>query len=139
MTVLATTFDGKLHAAQLAEKYRAGDLHLQKAKIDYAAGNKDADAKAKLLVAWHEAQDILESSSLTPVKSAAATPPANNTGTQPVPQTLSPGTTDTTTKGSANAPKHHHLNAPAIAQFNSFLRSARNAVGFFEHRTVSLF
>jgi hypothetical protein len=92
----------------LAEKYRAGDLHLQKAKIDYAASNKDADAKAKLLVAWHEAQDILESSSLTPVKSASATPPANNTGTQPVPQTLSSGTTDTTTKGSANAPKHHH-------------------------------
>jgi hypothetical protein len=37
LTVLATTFDGKLHAAQLAEKYRWGDLHLQTAKFAYVS------------------------------------------------------------------------------------------------------
>lgn len=73
LTVLATTFDGKLHASQLAEKYRAGDLRLQEAKIDYAASNKDQDAKNKLLAAWHEAQDILESS-FSAVKSPPAAP-----------------------------------------------------------------
>lgn len=82
MTVLATTFDAKLHAGQLAEKYRAGDLHLQKAKIDYAASKRDEAATEKLRLAWHEAQDILESSSLPTVKSAPATPMSNNSGTQ---------------------------------------------------------
>jgi hypothetical protein len=80
LTVLGTTFDGKLHAGQLAEKYKAGDLHLQTAKFIYAASNKDADAKAKLLASWSETQEILESSSLTPDKPAAAAPLPNNTG-----------------------------------------------------------
>jgi hypothetical protein len=108
MTVLATTFDGKLHAGQLAEKYRAGDLHLQTAKFIYAASNKDAEAKAKLLASWREAQEILESSSLTPNKPTAAAPPPNNTGNQSTQQTQPAGTTDTTTKGSAAPPARPH-------------------------------
>ena len=94
MTVLATTFDGKLHAAQLADKYRYGDLHLQTAKFIYAASAKDADAKARLLAAWREAQDYLESSSLTPPKApVGADSPNVSTNTSP--------------QNSANPPKEH--------------------------------
>jgi hypothetical protein len=102
MTVLATTFDGKLHAAQLAEKYRYGDLHLQTAKFIYAASNKDAEAKAKLLASWREAQDFLESSLLTPPKTpgnTAASP--NSSESKSAPQISSPG-------ASANPPKQPH-------------------------------
>jgi hypothetical protein len=101
MTVLATTFDGKLHAAQLAEKYRYGDLHLQTAKFIYAASNKDADAKAKLLASWREAQAFLESSSLTPPKALGSAGSPNSTESNSIPQTSSSGT-------SANPPKEQH-------------------------------
>jgi hypothetical protein len=93
MTVLASTFDAKLHAGQLADKYRAGDLHLQKAKVDYEASKKDADAIEKLRLAWHEAQDILEAPSLPAIKA----PPADNNGNKPPPpQAPSPSNTDKT-------------------------------------------
>ncbi len=76
-TVLATTFDGKLHAGQLAEKYRSGDLILQEAKIDYAASGKSDADRNQLRKRWHDAQDILESTSLTgqtPAPSNVAAP-----------------------------------------------------------------
>lgn len=63
--VLGTTFDGKIHAGQLADKYRAGDLILQEARIDYAGSKKDAAATDALIKRWHEAQAMLESTSIT--------------------------------------------------------------------------
>jgi hypothetical protein len=72
MTVIATTFVGKLNAAQLAEKYRYGDLHLQAARFKYAASSKGPDDIKQLVSAWQEAHSVLESSSLAP---ATAPPP----------------------------------------------------------------
>ena len=102
LTVLATTFDGKLHAAQLAEKYRYGDLRLQTAKFIYAASNKDAEAKAQLLASWREAQEFLESSSLTPPKAPGGADSAGTPESKTLPQTPSPG-------NSANPPKRTAL------------------------------
>jgi hypothetical protein len=71
--VLGTTFDGKIHAGLLADKYRAGDLILQEAKVDYAASDKGATAQEELKRRWHEAQTILETSVV--VKPANQSPP----------------------------------------------------------------
>lgn len=60
LAVLATTFDAKLHAAQLAEQYRAGDLILQNAEMTYAQSDKSDEAKAQLLKQWLTAQSILQ-------------------------------------------------------------------------------
>jgi len=62
LTVLATTFDGKLHASQLAAQYRRGNLILQKAEIDYAASDKSQAAKDALRLSWHQAEDGLSAS-----------------------------------------------------------------------------
>ncbi len=60
LTIIATTLDGKMHAAQQAERYRLGDLLLQDAIMDYRGSSKrDADVQ-NLLDRWHEAQSILE-------------------------------------------------------------------------------
>ena len=84
LTVLATTFDGKLHAAQLAERYRSGDLILQEAKIDYAGSKKQDADRDQLRKRWHEAQDKLESTSLTVQKPASGsqTAPPNTPGSR---------------------------------------------------------
>jgi uncharacterized membrane protein YgcG len=61
LAVLATTFDAKLHAGQLAEQYRKGDLILQDAKMHFEKNPNDPAAKDKLLAEWQKAEDILES------------------------------------------------------------------------------
>jgi hypothetical protein len=58
LAVLATTFDAKLHAGQLADQYRQGDLILQDAKMQFAKHINDDGAQDKLLAEWQKAQAI---------------------------------------------------------------------------------
>lgn len=92
LTVLATTFDGKLHAGQLADKYRSGDIILQRAKIDYSASKKTETDKAELLNKWHQAQDYLAS----PIQ--AAQRQSETPATSAVPQGASAGEAAATPK-----------------------------------------
>jgi hypothetical protein len=60
LSVVATTLDAKMHPAQLAERYRQGDLLLQDAIMDYRLSTKSDDDLDTLRVTWHQAQKILE-------------------------------------------------------------------------------
>jgi hypothetical protein len=60
LSVIATTLDAKMHPAQLAERYRQGDLMLQEATMDYRHSQRTPADEKDLLVAWHQAQRILE-------------------------------------------------------------------------------
>ena len=66
LTIIATTLDAKMHAGQLAERYRMGDLLLQDAIMDYRGSDRGPDAEQTLLAAWHQAQRILESGTVAP-------------------------------------------------------------------------
>lgn len=70
-TVLGTTFEGKIHAASLAERYRAGDLLLQDAQMVYENSQKQPADTAALVGEWLKAQRILEQ---------AQSPSANEVG-----------------------------------------------------------
>lgn len=79
LTIIATTLDGKMHAAQQAERYRLGDLLLQDAIMDYRGSQqRDADVQ-NLLERWHEAQSILEGRVMT----GSGQPAKNSTTTEP--------------------------------------------------------
>jgi hypothetical protein len=62
--VLASTFEAKLHASELADRYRYGDLKLQDAKAQYlydlSSGKSQTDATKSLYEAWKDAQKYLE-------------------------------------------------------------------------------
>lgn len=60
LTIVATTLDAKIHPAQLAERYRQGDLLLQDGIMDYRHSQKTATDEQALLDVWHQAQRILE-------------------------------------------------------------------------------
>jgi hypothetical protein len=60
LTIVATTLDAKIHPAQLAERYRQGDLLLQDGIMDYRHSQKTAADEQALLDVWHQAQRILE-------------------------------------------------------------------------------
>jgi hypothetical protein len=60
LTIVATTLDAKIHPAQLAERYRQGDLLLQDGIMDYRHSLKTAADEQALLDVWHQAQRILE-------------------------------------------------------------------------------
>ncbi len=60
LTIVATTLDAKIHPAQLAERYRQGDLLLQDGIMDYRHSPKKAADEQALLDVWHQAQRILE-------------------------------------------------------------------------------
>ena len=83
LTVLATTFDGKLHAGQLADRYRAGDLILQAATAEYAGSQKQDEDKALLLKRWKEALGKLGSSSPAVQEPVSDTTPPKNPPSQP--------------------------------------------------------
>jgi hypothetical protein len=108
LTVLETTFDGKLHAGQLADKYRYGDLILQGAKIDYAASQKTNADKEALRQKWHDAQDYLASPVQAVQKTPAGTPATNPSPGQP--SQRSPVTPDKQpdVKGSPANPSQGH-------------------------------
>jgi hypothetical protein len=96
--VLATTFDAKLHAGQLAEQYRKGDLILQDAKMRFEKHINDADAQEKLLLEWQRAENILESGTST--KKDNGTP-------QGTPPELAPaGQSENDSKTSQRQPGH---------------------------------
>jgi hypothetical protein len=84
LTIVATTLDAKIHPAQLAERYRQGDLLLQDSIMDYRHSPKlPADDEA-LLVSWHQAQKILEGVPGVPSKkdqSGMADAPASESNT----------------------------------------------------------
>lgn len=84
LTIVATTLDAKIHPAQLAERYRQGDLLLQDSIMDYRHSPKlPADDEA-LLVSWHQAQKILEGVPAVPSKqdqSGKADAPASESNT----------------------------------------------------------
>jgi hypothetical protein len=114
LTVLATTFDGKLHAGQLAEKYRAGDLILQEAKIDYAGSTKDAAAVTALKNKWHEAQNKLESTALVaqtfpdkPIDKPADKASPNSSLPQTAPKTGTPPNNHPDRSNAAGPPEKH--------------------------------
>lgn len=75
LAVLASTFDAKLHASQLATAYRRGDIVLQKAKMAWADSKKDDAAKKDLLDQWNVAESYLEPNNLGQSQ-GATTPPA---------------------------------------------------------------
>jgi hypothetical protein len=85
LTIVATTLDAKIHPAQLAERYRQGDLLLQDSIMDYRHSPKlPADDEA-LLVSWHQAQKILEGVPAVPSKkdqSGMADAPASESNTE---------------------------------------------------------
>ena len=60
LSVLATTFDAKVHADQLADQYRAADLRLQDAEMQFIHSSKDGAAQETLFKAWEDAHTILE-------------------------------------------------------------------------------
>ncbi len=60
LTIVATTLDAKIHPAQLAERYRQGDLLLQDGIMDYRHSPRTAADEQALLDVWHQAQRILE-------------------------------------------------------------------------------
>jgi hypothetical protein len=68
LTVVATTLDAKIHPAQLAERYRQGDLLLQDAIMDYRHSPKGPADEEALLNVWHQAQRILEGAPAVPPK-----------------------------------------------------------------------
>jgi hypothetical protein len=114
LTVLATTFDGKLHAGQLAEKYRAGDLILQEAKIDYAGSTKDAAAVTALKNKWHEAQNKLESTALVaqtfpdkPIDKSPDKASPNSSLPQAAPKTGTPPNNHPDRSNAAGPPEKH--------------------------------
>jgi hypothetical protein len=67
--VLGSTFDSKLHAGTLADRYRAGDLVLQEAQMDYAGSAKGPTDKEALRKRWHDAQSVLEAGIIVQDKS----------------------------------------------------------------------
>lgn len=109
LAVLATTFDAKLHAGQLAEQYRKGDLILQDAKMRFEKHINDPDAQEKLLAEWQRAEDILESGSSA----------KKSNGQDQTPQATTPGTPATPADQSnkdpkATQPQQGH-SSPAVA------------------------
>lgn len=72
LTIIATTLDAKMHAGQLAERYRMGDLLLQDAIMDYRGSDRTPPAEQTLLTAWHQAQRILEGGTVTPAPTVLA-------------------------------------------------------------------
>jgi hypothetical protein len=58
--VTESVSDAKIHPAQLAERYRQGDLLLQDGIMDYRHSQKTAADEQALLDVWHQAQRILE-------------------------------------------------------------------------------
>ncbi len=81
LSVVATTLDAKMHPAQMAERYRQGDLLLQDAIMDYRLSAKtEADLDA-LRLTWHQAQKILEGAPAVPAQPSTKVPdrqaPAN--------------------------------------------------------------
>jgi hypothetical protein len=77
LAVLASTFDAKLHASDLAVEYRLGDLAMQRAKMDWANSAKDAAAKKAFLDQWKVAENYLQPSTIN------TTPPATPPGGAP--------------------------------------------------------
>jgi hypothetical protein len=111
LAVLATTFDAKLHAGQLAEQYRKGDLILQDAKMRFEKHIDDYDAQEKLLLEWQKAEDILESGTST----------KKDTGQGQTPQGTPPVTPAAAADKSNNDPKtsqsqHGHNSPPPAAR-----------------------
>lgn len=82
--VLASTFQAKLHASELADRYRYGDLKLQDGKAQYlydlSSGKTPSEAAKSLFETWQDAQKYLEGPFATPKPSGGATT-ADNKGT----------------------------------------------------------
>jgi hypothetical protein len=91
LAVLASTFDAKLHASQLAVENRLGDLTMQRAEMQWAYSAKGDPDKKAFLDQWGKAEDFLQPSTIniTPAPAPGGTPntPNPNSGGATTPQT----------------------------------------------------